>query len=138
MATSPFEWKILEWDEKPKTNKQIQQWIINIYLKNLLSLSYTSCWTSFRGSSPLWFLILSRYFFIYLEFEFGLNNYSELSINSRLCYMRGPQYSPFPTEISVLKVRTWVEHSPFSLSNCFRCPHSGGIFYLYGGNSLVH
>ena len=22
MVTSPYEWKILEWDEKPQTNKQ--------------------------------------------------------------------------------------------------------------------
>ena len=41
MVTSPYEWKILQWDEKPQANKQNRKtksilveidWVVNIFL----------------------------------------------------------------------------------------------------------
>ena len=30
MVTSPYEWKILEWNEKPQTNKQTNNYLTEI------------------------------------------------------------------------------------------------------------
>ena len=42
MVTSPYEWKFLEWDNKPQTNEQILQiWVLSLY-EGCLKIPWTS------------------------------------------------------------------------------------------------
>ena len=153
MMTSPYEWKILEWDDKPQTSKSytcmikcmkssgnsyweyILQWLtVNTYILGILFMIYTfvNIINAYLSWSNLWTLfLLSRL----TELSFFANSridwiciYGELryfyNAYTFYCILEFNFYTDIPT--TTLEIHTNIQTNAFQWTNTYLM----AIFFL--------